>query len=119
MQMSQYARFAVAPMMEWTDPNCRAFHRTLSRHALLYTEMVASAAVVHGDRQRLLGFRDLEHPVACQLGGSDPAQLAEAARIVASSSSLQYEELTASATPRVKIEQVAGKDDKVCATALT
>ncbi|MCA1241033.1 tRNA dihydrouridine(20/20a) synthase DusA [Stappia stellulata] len=82
MQMSQYARFAVAPMMEWTDLNCRAFHRTLSRHALLYTEMVASAAVVHGDRQRLLGFRDLEHPVACQLGGSDPGQLAEAARIV-------------------------------------
>jgi tRNA-dihydrouridine synthase A len=82
MHMSQYAKFAVAPMMEWTDPLCRAFHRTLSQHALLYTEMVASAAVVHGDRQHLLGFRDLEHPVACQLGGSDPRQLAEAARIV-------------------------------------
>lgn len=73
---------AVAPMMEWTDRYCRAFHRGLSRHALLYTEMVASAAVVHGDRDRLLGFRDLEHPLACQLGGSDPVELAEAARIV-------------------------------------
>ncbi|SDU04586.1 tRNA-U16,U17-dihydrouridine synthase [Stappia sp. ES.058] len=80
--MKQKSRFAVAPMMEWTDPFCRAFHRALTKHALLYTEMVASAAVVHGDRQRLLGFRDLEHPVACQLGGSDPHQLAEAARIV-------------------------------------
>ncbi|WP_084649804.1 tRNA dihydrouridine(20/20a) synthase DusA [Stappia stellulata] len=82
MTKYQAHKIAVAPMMEWTDPYCRAFHRVLTRHALLYTEMVASAAVVHGDRQRLLGFRDLEHPVACQLGGSDPRQLAEAARIV-------------------------------------
>lgn len=70
-------------MMEWTDRFCRAFHRQLSRNALLYTEMVAGAAVVHGDRKKLLGFRDAEHPVACQLGGSDPKELAEAARIVA------------------------------------
>lgn len=76
-------RFAVAPMMEWTDRHCRVFHRQLSRHALLYTEMVAAAAVVHGDRQRLIGYSEGEHPIACQLGGSDPAELAEAARIVA------------------------------------
>lgn len=70
-------------MMEWTDRECRVFHRHLSRKALLYTEMVAAAAVVHGDRERLLGFSDIEHPLACQLGGSDPEELAQAARIVA------------------------------------
>jgi len=68
-------------MMDWTDRHCRAFHRALSSRALLYTEMVTAPAVVHGDRERLLGFDDIEHPVALQLGGSDPAQLAEAARI--------------------------------------
>lgn len=68
-------------MMDWTDRHCRAFHRTLSARALLYTEMVTAPAVVHGDRERLLGFDAVEHPVALQLGGSDPAQLAEAARI--------------------------------------
>ena len=78
----QSNRLAVAPMMEWTDRNCRAFHRHLSAHALLYTEMVASAAVIHGDREKLLGFDAMEHPVACQLGGSDPRELAEAARVV-------------------------------------
>lgn len=76
-------RLAVAPMMEWTDRHCRVFHRQLSRHALLYTEMVAAAAVIHGDRDWLIGFSRCEHPVACQLGGSDPKELAEAARIVA------------------------------------
>ncbi|MEM8702433.1 MAG: tRNA dihydrouridine(20/20a) synthase DusA [Pseudomonadota bacterium] len=76
-------RFAVAPMMEWTDRHCRAFHRQLSRHALLYTEMVTTGAVIHGDRAHLLGFSDLEHPVACQLGGSDPKDMAASARIVA------------------------------------
>src|SRR5579875_1901604 len=75
------ARLSVAPMMDWTDRHCRAFHRTLSRRALLYTEMVTSAAVIHGERERLLGFGPVEHPVALQLGGSDPLQLAEAARI--------------------------------------
>ncbi len=70
-------------MMEWTDRHCRAFHRQLTRHALLYTEMVTTGAVIHGDRQHLLGFSDIEHPVACQLGGSDPKDMAEAARIVA------------------------------------
>jgi tRNA-dihydrouridine synthase A len=68
-------------MMDWTDRHCRAFHRTLTRRALLYTEMVTSAAVMHGDRERLLGFSPVEHPVALQLGGSDPAELAAAARI--------------------------------------
>ena len=68
-------------MMDWTDRNCRAFHRALSSKALLYTEMVTAPAVIHGDRERLLGFDAVEHPVALQLGGSDPAQLAQAARI--------------------------------------
>jgi len=70
-------------MMDWTDRHCRAFHRTFSRHVRLYTEMVTAPAVIHGDRQRLLGFNAEEHPVAVQLGGSDPAQLATAARICA------------------------------------
>ena len=74
-------RFSVAPMMDWTDRHCRAFHRTLSKRALLYTEMVTAEAVIHGDRDRLIGYNDAEHPVALQLGGSDPVKLAEAARI--------------------------------------
>ena len=68
-------------MMDWTDRHCRFLHRQLTRNALLYTEMVVADAVIHGDRQRLLGFDPVEHPVALQLGGSDPAKLAEAARI--------------------------------------
>ena len=68
-------------MMDWTDRHCRAFHRVLSRQTRLYTEMLTSSAVVHGDRERLMGFDASEHPVALQLGGSDPAELAEAARI--------------------------------------
>ncbi|MEO0618732.1 MAG: tRNA dihydrouridine(20/20a) synthase DusA [Pseudomonadota bacterium] len=74
-------RFSVAPMMDWTDRHCRAFHRCLTRKALLFTEMVTSAAVVHGERDRLIGFADCEHPVALQLGGSEPAELARASRI--------------------------------------
>jgi tRNA-dihydrouridine synthase A len=73
--------FSIAPMMDWTDRHCRAFHRALTGRALLYTEMLTADAVIHGDRQRLLGFSDREHPVALQLGGSDPAKLREAARI--------------------------------------
>ena len=68
-------------MMDWTDRRCRAFHRTLTRRALLYTEMVTAPAVIHGNRARLLGFDAIEHPLALQLGGSDPVQLAQAARI--------------------------------------
>lgn len=74
---------AVAPMMDWTDRHCRFFHRLLTRRALLYTEMVVADAVIHGVRERLLGFDASEHPVAVQLGGSDPDKLAEAARICA------------------------------------
>lgn len=74
-------RLSVAPMMDWTDRNCRAFHRALTRRTLLYTEMVTTGAVLHGDRDRLLGFDAVEHPVALQLGGSDPADLAASARI--------------------------------------
>ena len=83
-------RFSVAPMMDWTTRECRAFHRVLSRRARLYTEMVTTGAVIHGDRERLLGFSPVEHPVALQLGGSDPAALAQAARIGAD---LGYDEI--------------------------
>ena len=72
---------SVAPMMDWTDRHCRYFHRLLSRHALLYTEMVTTGALVHGDRPRHLDFNLQEHPVALQLGGSDPADLALCARL--------------------------------------
>jgi tRNA-dihydrouridine synthase A len=75
------ARFSVAPMMDWTDRRCRAFHRVLTRRARLYTEMVTADAVVFGPRERLIGFDLSEHPVALQLGGAEPARLAEAARI--------------------------------------
>ncbi|HVV65629.1 MAG TPA: tRNA dihydrouridine(20/20a) synthase DusA [Rhizomicrobium sp.] len=74
-------RFSVAPMMEWTDRHCRVLHRLLTRRALLYTEMATAEAVLRGDRERLLGFDPLEHPVALQLGGADRRRLAEAARI--------------------------------------
>src|SRR6188508_3291934 len=74
-------RFCVAPMMEWTDRHCRYFHRLLTRHALIYTEMLTTGAVLHGDRTRLLGFDPFEHPVGLQLGGSDPQALARCARI--------------------------------------
>jgi tRNA-dihydrouridine synthase A len=74
-------RFSVAPMMDWTDRHCRAFHRQLTKRALLYTEMVTAPAILRGDRARLLGMSDIEHPVALQLGGSDPVALAEAAAI--------------------------------------
>lgn len=73
--------FSVAPMMDWTDRCCRVIHRLMSRRALLYTEMVTAQAVIRGDRERLIGFDPVEHPVALQLGGNDPSLLAEAARI--------------------------------------
>ena len=74
-------KFSVAPMMDWTDRHCRFFHRLLTGRARLYTEMVTAEAILHGDRQRLLAFNAEEHPVALQLGGSDPARLAQAAAI--------------------------------------
>jgi tRNA-dihydrouridine synthase A len=70
-------------MMDWTDRHCRAFHRHLTGRALLYTEMVTADAILHGDRDRLLGFSAIEHPVALQLGGSEPEKLARAARLAA------------------------------------
>lgn len=75
--------FAIAPMMDWTDRHCRFFHRQMTRHALLYTEMVVADAVIHGNRDRLLGFSQEEHPVALQLGGSDPEKVSRAAAIAA------------------------------------
>jgi len=74
-------RLSVAPMMDWTDAHCRAFHRVPAPHARLYTEMVHANAVIHGDRARLLAMDPSEHPVALQLGGSEPELLAQAARI--------------------------------------
>ena len=73
--------FAVAPMIDWTDRHCRFLHRQLTKRALLYTEMIVADAIIHGPRDRLLSFSPEEHPVALQLGGSDPAKLAEAVRI--------------------------------------
>ena len=72
---------AIAPMMDWTDRHCRFLHRLLTRESLLYTEMVVADAAIHGRRDRLLGYDRSEHPVALQLGGSEPGKLAEAARI--------------------------------------
>ncbi|WP_334376139.1 tRNA dihydrouridine(20/20a) synthase DusA [Bradyrhizobium sp. AZCC 1719] len=74
-------RFCIAPMMDWTDRQCRVFHRLMSRRARLYTEMLTTGAIIHGDRRRLLGFDPSEHPVALQLGGSVPDDLATAASI--------------------------------------
>jgi tRNA-dihydrouridine synthase A len=76
-------RFCVAPMLDWTDRYCRYFHRQLSRQARLYTEMVTTGALLHGDLVRHLDFDAAEHPVALQLGGSDPAELAHCARLAA------------------------------------
>ena len=83
-------RFSVAPMMEWTDRHCRFFHRLLTRRALIYTEMITTGAVLHGHRARLLAYDAAEHPVALQLGGSDPRALAECAHIA---EDLGYDEI--------------------------
>lgn len=82
-QVGQH-RLSVAPMMDWTDRHCRYFHRLLSRHALLYTEMVTTGALLHGDVARHLDYNLQEHPVALQLGGSEPADLAACAKLAAS-----------------------------------
>lgn len=74
-------RLSVAPMMDWTDRHCRVFHRRMTRRAMLYTEMVTAPAIVHGPKARLLDFAQQEHPLALQLGGSDPRELAQAVRI--------------------------------------
>jgi len=82
MLTHQHIRFAVAPMMDWTDRHCRYFHRLLSRRARLYTEMLTTGAVIHGDRARLMAFDPFEQPVAVQLGGAEPAALATSAVLV-------------------------------------
>ncbi len=79
--MTTTPNISVAPMMDWTDRHCRWFHRQLSQHTRLYTEMVVADAVIHGPRDHLLGYHDVEHPVALQIGGSDPAKLAQATQI--------------------------------------
>ncbi|HEV8694664.1 MAG TPA: tRNA dihydrouridine(20/20a) synthase DusA [Lysobacter sp.] len=81
LRYSASLRLSVAPMMDWTDAHCRAFHRVLAPHARLYSEMVHANAVIHGDRSKLLAMDPSEHPVALQLGGSEPELLAQAARI--------------------------------------
>ncbi|MFZ0147742.1 MAG: tRNA dihydrouridine(20/20a) synthase DusA [Xanthobacteraceae bacterium] len=82
-QQSLSHRFCVAPMMEWTDRHCRFFHRLLTRRALLYTEMLTTGAVLHGDRARLLRYDPAERPLALQVGGADPRALAQSAKIAA------------------------------------
>jgi tRNA-dihydrouridine synthase A len=77
------AQLSIAPMMDWTDRHCRFFHRLMTRRAMLYSEMVTAAAVIHGPRDRLLRYDPAEHPVALQLGGSDPHELALAVRLAA------------------------------------
>ena len=81
MQKAPGFTVSVAPMMDWTDRHCRWFHRQLSSHVLLYTEMVTANAVIHGDRNYLIGFNPAEHPIALQIGGSEPLALAQAAKI--------------------------------------
>src|SRR5205807_8115437 len=83
-------KFCIAPMMEWTDRHCRFFHRLLTRRARIYTEMITTAAVLHGDRARLLAYDPAEHPLALQLGGSHPHELARCAEIAAD---LGYDEI--------------------------
>jgi len=83
-------RFSVAPMMDWTDRYCRYFHRLLSRNTLLYTEMVTTGALIHGDVHRHLHYHDIEHPIALQLGGSDPKALAQSVQIA---NKYQYDEI--------------------------
>ncbi len=81
VDLKRARRFSVAPMLDWTDRHCRFFHRQLTRNALLYTEMVTTGAILHGNLERLLGKSDEENPVALQLGGSDPKDLAESIRL--------------------------------------
>ena len=80
--MSYPHKFSVAPMMDWTDRHCRYFHRLLSSKTQLYTEMITDQAILHGDKSRLLDYSAEEHPIAIQLGGSDPSSMAQAAKVV-------------------------------------
>ena len=95
-------KISVAPMMDWTDRHCRYFHRQLTKNTLLYTEMITADAIIHGCRERLLRYNEAEHPVALQLGGSDPKGLGEAAKI---GEALGYDEINLNIgcpSPRVK-----------------
>ena len=74
-------RLSIAPMMNWTDRHCRVFHRLLSKKTLLYSEMITSGAIINGNRDQLLGFNEIEHPVALQIGGSNPWEVSEASKI--------------------------------------
>ena len=74
-------KLSVAPMMNWTDRHCRVFHRLLSKNTLLYSEMITTGAIVHGNRDSLLKYNQIEHPLALQLGGSNPEDLSEASKI--------------------------------------
>lgn len=89
-QLNISPKLSVAPMMDWTDRYCRYFHRVLSPHIWLYTEMVTDQAIIHGDPERLLGYDAAEHPIALQLGGSDPEKLAQAAKV---SAEFNYDEI--------------------------
>ena len=80
-QVKSQKTFAVAPMMAWTTRHCRYFHRQITRHTLLYTEMVTTGAILHGDHSRFLAFSEAEHPIALQIGGSDPEKIAKAVTI--------------------------------------
>jgi len=82
LSKNTHHRFSVAPMLDWTDKHCRYFHRLLTKNALLYTEMVTTGAVLHGNPERFLAFNDNESPVAFQLGGSNPEDLAKCAQLV-------------------------------------
>ncbi len=95
-------RFCVAPMLDWTDRHCRFFDRLLTRHARLYTEMVTTGAIRFGNREQLLGFTPVEHPVALQLGGSDPAELAESIRIASAWGYDEYNLNCGCPSPRVQ-----------------
>lgn len=90
IKLKPVRKFCVAPMIDWTDKHCRYFHRILTSQALLYTEMVTTGAVEHGDRDRIMGYNQQEHPVAIQLGGSDPQALAQSSVI---SEQLGYDEI--------------------------
>lgn len=83
--MNDLPEISVAPMMDWTDRHCRYFHRLIAPHVRLYTEMITTGALLHGDRERFLRFDESEHPVALQLGGSEPEDLVRCADIVACS----------------------------------
>ena len=93
-------KFSVAPLMDWTDRHCRAFHRVLTRRARLYTEMVTADAIIHGDRERLIGFSDMEHPVAIQLGAASRRSLRKPRRSPLRAAMMRSISMSAAVGPR-------------------